>query len=372
MVNTRGKFIVIYGINNLGKTTQAKMLVERLRTNGFKAEYLKYPIYDLEPSGKVINNYLREGNTFNLTPKEAQIIYTLNRTQYEKELLQKLENGINIIAEDYTGTGIAWGMGAGVDEYFLKKINSHLLKEDLAFLFDGERFDEATETGHKHENDNDLIEKVRWAYLKLATEYNWIKINANLSKKEIHDQIWNIVSEFIITGILTEKSNFFIYKQPQNALEKIRKHNNLNLQIKNILKIERLHPKAKLPTRAHPDDAGLDLYSADYYSILPGEQALIKTGIKMAIPADCVGLIWDKSGLAKDGIHTMGGVIDSGYRGEIMIELINLGHDIYHIAPGQKIAQILIQKIELPKIIETRLNDKTERGDNGFGSTGIF
>ncbi len=376
MPQEQGKFIVIYGINNLGKTTQAKMLVERLCANGFKAEYLKYPIYDLEPSGKVINNYLREGNFFNLNARSAQIIYTLNRTQYEPELRAKLDKGINIIAEDYVGTGLAWGMGAGVNEYFLKKINSHLLKEDLAFLFDGNRFRQATEAKHKHENDDDLINKVRWAHLKLAQEYNWIKINANLSQEEIHEQIWSMVSELIITDVITQKSHFFISKSSplQGEVAQVTQTEGLeNIQKKSpqTLKVERLSSTAKLPTRAHYNDAGMDLYSADYYSILPGERVLVKTGIKMAIPNGFVGLIWDKSGIARDGIHTLAGVIDAGYRGEILVNLTNLGHDIYHIAPGQKIAQILIQKIELPEIIEAKL-DKTERDSNGFGSTGLF
>ncbi|MHB8904210.1 MAG: nucleoside/nucleotide kinase family protein, partial [Patescibacteria group bacterium] len=149
MEEKSGKLIVLYGINNLGKSTQAKLLVERLKANGYKAEYLKYPIYDLNPSGVILNDYLRNGNSYELSAKEAQIIYALNRTQYQAELIDKLRAGINIIAEDYRGTGIAWGLGAGVDENFLKKINSHLVPEDLVFLFDGDRFRQAIENNHK-------------------------------------------------------------------------------------------------------------------------------------------------------------------------------------------------------------------------------
>lgn len=193
----RGKFIVIYGINNLGKTTQAKLLAEKINSSGLKAEYLKYPIYDIEPSGRLLNNYLREGNQYNLTPREAQIIYALNRTQYEKELLAKLKNGINVVAEDYTGTGIAWGIGAGVDEDFLKYANSHLLKEDMAFLFDGARFKNSVENNHKHEINDSLINKVRGAHIKLGKEYGWIKIDANQAIKKIHSEIWQRVAKII-------------------------------------------------------------------------------------------------------------------------------------------------------------------------------
>lgn len=192
-----GKFIVLYGINNLGKTTQAKMLVDRLKFSGHRAKYLKYPIYDLEPSGKVLNAYLREDNPYGLSAREAQIIYILNRTQYQAQLLRYLKNGINVIAEDYVGTGLAWGIGSGISEEFLKKINNGLIKEDLAFLFDGERFLQSKEENHKHESNSDLTNKVRWSHLKLKEEYNWIKINANDSITSIHDKLWKKVIKAI-------------------------------------------------------------------------------------------------------------------------------------------------------------------------------
>lgn len=191
----QGKFIVFYGINNLGKTTQAKKLIERLEKEGYKAEYLKYAIYDLEPSGPILNDYLREGNPFNLSAREFQIFQSLNRTQYEPTLKEKLENGIMVIAEDYVGTGIAWGMGAGVDKNFLEKINSHLLKEDLGILFDGERFMEGVEDGHKHETDDEFTAKVRKIHLDLGEEYGWTKINANDGIDNIHEKIWGLTQK---------------------------------------------------------------------------------------------------------------------------------------------------------------------------------
>lgn len=196
--NYPGKFIVLYGINNLGKTTQAKILVDKLNLHGLKAEYLKYPIYELTPSGAILNNYLRQDNLYSLTPRETQIIYALNRAQSEKTLREKLARGINIVAEDYVGTGIAWGLAAGLDENFLKLINSNLLKEDLAFLFDGERFFESIEYHHLHETNYELITKARIAHLRLGYEFNWFIINANQSVKQIHDKIWNRVLKLLI------------------------------------------------------------------------------------------------------------------------------------------------------------------------------
>lgn len=193
----KGAFIVFYGINNLGKSTQAKILVETLKSEGVNAEYIKYPIYDLAPSGTMLNAYLRGGNPYELSPREAQMLYALNRTQFETVLKTKLESGVTVIAEDYTGTGLAWGMGGGVDEKFLKEINSHLLKEDLAFWFDGQRFTNGIESGHKHEQDNELTTRVRQTHEQLANEFSWTKINANQQIDTIQKDLYQRVRKFI-------------------------------------------------------------------------------------------------------------------------------------------------------------------------------
>jgi len=197
MQNTKGSFIVLYGINNLGKTTQAKKLVDRLNTEGKKAVYLKYPIYDLAPSGPMLNAYLREGNPHELSAREAQLLYALNRTQYEKTLVSLLESGTHVIAEDYSGTGICWGIGAGVDQDFMEQINSHLLPEDLVFLFVGDRFTEATEAAHKHETNNSLISRVDAVHKERGDTHGWIVVEANESIENIHDTLWKHVQHYM-------------------------------------------------------------------------------------------------------------------------------------------------------------------------------
>lgn len=402
MNNYPGKLIVLYGINNLGKSTQAKLLVEKLKSEGHQAEYLKYPIYDLSPSGEILNDYLRQGNFYDLSPKEAQIIYALNRTQYQERLIEKLKSGIHVIAEDYKGTGIAWGLGAGISETFLKSINSHLIDEDLVFLFDGERFLEAMEKTHKHETNSDLTNKVRWAHLKLREEYNWIKINANLSIEEIAETIWDKVDKYIKNGdkpkvnngnkynysgfdtlgdILNGKHGHIMEKlnqEPENNIpdnikdeKKEEKKEDLVYNNKEVI-VELFSPDASLPKKAHDGDAGYDLFADDYYTICPYGQALVKTGIKMMIPGGYVGLIWDKSGLASQGITTMGGVIDSNYRGEIKVVVKNLSEDDFNIVPGQKIAQILIQEIPETELKQGKVINDSKRGENNFGSSGKF
>lgn len=208
----RGKLIVIYGINNLGKTTQAELLAERISRDIGGAIYLKYPLYDLEPSGPIINAYLRP-NKFpgvlpedmpKLSPREFQILQILNRTQFQPTLERWLEKGDYVVAEDYKGTGIAWGMGAGVNKDFQVMLNLYLTAEDIIFLFDGKRFDDGRERGHTHEEDDKLTEKVRLAHLELAKDFDWRIVRANrpdLSKEEsirvIHEEIWDIVEPLL-------------------------------------------------------------------------------------------------------------------------------------------------------------------------------
>lgn len=137
------------------------------------------------------------------------------------------------------------------------------------------------------------------------------------------------------------------------------------------LKIQKINSEAIIPNYANEDDAGLDLHSAENFILKPGERRAIETGIKMEIPEGYVGLVWDKSGIAaNNGIKTMAGVIDSGYRGEIKIVLINLSNQDFEIKKGQKIAQMLIQKIEHPEIEIVEFLSKSDRGEGGFGSTG--
>jgi dUTP pyrophosphatase len=137
------------------------------------------------------------------------------------------------------------------------------------------------------------------------------------------------------------------------------------------LKVKKLNPLVKLPAYAHPGDAGMDIFSSEHISLEPGQYLAVATGLAFEIPKGFVGLIWDKSGLSTNhGMKVLGGVIDSGYRGEIRIGIINLSKKVYIFEPGDKVAQMLIQKIEIPKIVEIQLLSETKRGSKGFGSTG--
>lgn len=138
-----------------------------------------------------------------------------------------------------------------------------------------------------------------------------------------------------------------------------------------VLKISRLDKTMKMPAFAHADDGGFDLYAANTITIKPGERISIPTGLKMEIPSGYVGFIWDKSGLShKHGLKTFGGVIDAGYRGEIMVGMMNLGIEPYTFEKNHKVAQISIQRRDEVKIVEVDGLGESERGEGAFGSTG--
>jgi dUTP pyrophosphatase len=137
------------------------------------------------------------------------------------------------------------------------------------------------------------------------------------------------------------------------------------------LKIKRLDPEAKLPTYAHDGDAGMDIYSLETYTLKPHERKGFKTGLSFEMDKEFVGLIWDKSGLAiKHGLKVMGGVLDSNYRGELILGILNTSEKEYTIEKGDKIAQLLIQRIETAQIEEVDELSDTDRGQGGLGSTG--
>jgi len=188
-----GKFIAIYGINNLGKTRQATILKEALEGQGLETIGFKYPIYDLEPTGPEINAVLRQGVP--MQERDLQGLYARNRRDFEPTLLGHLSRGKWVVAEDYTGTGIAWGMAGKIPLLDLEKMNSGLLQENLAILLYGERFLQSREENHRNEADDVKCERARVTHLFLAERYGWKKVFASQSWEEVHRDIWQIVAE---------------------------------------------------------------------------------------------------------------------------------------------------------------------------------
>jgi dUTP pyrophosphatase len=140
--------------------------------------------------------------------------------------------------------------------------------------------------------------------------------------------------------------------------------------------VTRLDPGLPLPRYAHPGDAGADLVSAVDVRLEPGERRLVPTGVAIALPPGYVGLVHPRSGLAARhgvGIVNAPGTVDAGYRGEISVLLVNLDpHDPVDLSRGDRIAQLVVQRVEKARFVEVERLPGSARGDGGYGSTGGF
>lgn len=193
----KGKFITLYGINNIGKTTHAKRLVNRLNELGKKAVYIKYPIYDQKPTGPYLNQILRTKNKQKISEEELQTWFVLNRYQFEPKLKKMLEKGTIVVAEDYTGTGIAWGTAKGANQRELENMNKFLVHEDFAVFMDGQRKLSSKEEKHIHESNDALVHKCQAVFRNLAKKYGWHTVKVAEDKEVTAELIWETVMSFI-------------------------------------------------------------------------------------------------------------------------------------------------------------------------------
>jgi dUTP pyrophosphatase len=141
-----------------------------------------------------------------------------------------------------------------------------------------------------------------------------------------------------------------------------------------ILRYTRLSDLARVPSRAHDGDAGFDLHAAEAATLAPGERASVGTGIAVAIPGACAGLVLPRSGLAaRHGVALVNapGLIDPGYRGELRVLLLNTDREEpFEVAPGDRIAQLVVVRVETPAFEEVGVLEETARDLGGFGSSG--
>jgi dUTP pyrophosphatase len=137
--------------------------------------------------------------------------------------------------------------------------------------------------------------------------------------------------------------------------------------------VRRLDPSLPVPSRAREDDAGLDLYAAETATIEPGGRLLVATGVALAIPPGFAGFVLPRSGLAlRHGVTLLNtpGLIDAGYRGEIKVLLINHDRAVATVARGDRIAQLVVLRVEPAELVEVEELPLSDRGTSGFGSTG--
>ncbi|MBI5004867.1 MAG: hypothetical protein HZC04_01625 [Candidatus Lloydbacteria bacterium] len=194
MLKQKGLFIALYGVNGVGKTTQALKLLERINKTERCARYIKFPNYTLLPTGPRINDYLRKGNPEKLTAEQFVELCAENRRDAEPRIKKMLAEGHVVVAEDWTPTGIVWGIATGVSKEKVCEMNSGFLVEDVSILLEGKPFAEGKEKGHTHEENTRLLSAVRKQYLAMAEEIgDWNFVCANQSEEGVHSDIWDII-----------------------------------------------------------------------------------------------------------------------------------------------------------------------------------
>ena len=135
--------------------------------------------------------------------------------------------------------------------------------------------------------------------------------------------------------------------------------------------VKLLNENSEAPTKAHRSDAGYDLYASEDTVVVGRQRTTIKTGVSFDMPEGLAGLIWPRSGLSvKKGIDVLAGVVDAGYRGEIMVCLYNTSDEDVEINRGDRIAQIIFQEVPAISLLLREELETSQRGSNGFGSTG--
>ncbi|PLX21311.1 dUTP diphosphatase [Candidatus Parcubacteria bacterium] len=386
----KGIFISIDGSDGSGKTTQIEILVKKLRNFGYEVETISFPQYGNKSAG-IVEEYLngKYGHADDVGPYASSIFYATDRFDAKKKIEKWLNEGKIVISDRYVSANMGhqgakindraereefydWLCNLEYDVFRIPRPNISMLlnvdpKISLGLLEKMIR-KEYLEKDNKdiHESDPNHLQKANKVFKEIAEKFDNFEIincspeNKLLSVEEISSLVW----DRIIPHIKTKDK---LYAPDFKNL-----HANQAKDEKYSLKVEKVFDNAKLPTKGYLHDAGFDLYSAETKTIYPGERSIVRTGIKIALPVGYAGLIWDKSGIAKSGLNTMGGVIDAGFRGEITINIYNTSKDIYTIETGQKIAQIIIQKIESPIIEESKIDDDTDRGSKSYGSTGLY
>lgn len=350
MAKNKGKFIVIEGTDGSGKATQAKLLYDKLTQMGHKVEPADFPQYGKKSAG-LVENYLNEkyGSSSEVGPYRASIFYACDRYDASFQIKKWLASGCVVVADRYVGSNMAHQGGKIKGElekkaffdwvYDLEYNLFELPKPDINIILHVEtdvtqnlinqrNYLEADKKD-MHEKDLDHLREAEKNYLFMASalpDFLLIKCTENnqiLNREIIHKQIWHKVE-----SLLHSTNN-----KPNQIL------------------VKKIHTDAILPTWNHDNNAVLNIFSSEHITLLPEKHNIIKTGVKIKIPQKYIAFIHGLANLDTEGIYVMPRMLDSNFSDEINISILNLSNDYYHIQAGQKIAQIIIQKLHQPNNI---------------------
>jgi len=193
MTRRNGLFIVLYGPSGVGKTKQLDLLEDRLQQERISCRRVEFPIYDLGEAGPKLKKILWK-QARSLPEEEMQNLFAQNRRDFEPTIRSWLEAGVTVLAEDYKGTGVVWGVNRGVPLDKMEEVNKEFLDPDVSVLIDGpRRLDLRPGEGHLYNTDEEEWYRARKVYLQMADRYGWIRIGGDAPFLTVAGRIWSVV-----------------------------------------------------------------------------------------------------------------------------------------------------------------------------------
>lgn len=199
MASGRGLFVVVYGPSGVGKTKQLELLGEKLTQERVQFKRVIYPMLNFGESGKKLKRLLWRADR-TLPEEEMQTLFTENRMEFEPTLNSWLDSGVSVLAEDYVGTGLVWGVVRGMELARIEEINKKFTHPNVSILLDGpRRLDLRPGEGHIYQNDEEEWYRCRKTYLQMADKYGWIRVGADAPILTVASRVWTVVKLALAT-----------------------------------------------------------------------------------------------------------------------------------------------------------------------------
>lgn len=192
---TKGLFVALYGPEGVGKATQAKLLEEKLHSWNKLVKRVRYPVYSQQSSGPTLDKILHK-HGHKLAEEEMQKLFSQNREEFEPTLEAWLGSGINVLAENYKGTGIVWGTVRGIEVEKMEEINKDNIDPDISILIDGPKREDFA--GHPYGDDEEWY-KTRKMYLAMADKYGWVRVGGDAPVLTVANRVWAVVKPVMAT-----------------------------------------------------------------------------------------------------------------------------------------------------------------------------
>ncbi|OGC93225.1 hypothetical protein A2899_00220 [Candidatus Amesbacteria bacterium RIFCSPLOWO2_01_FULL_49_25] len=194
----KGLFIVFYGPDGVGKSKQAGLLLERLREHKIMSREVRYPVYDQQPSGPKLDGILHRKKEV-MPEEEMQKLFAQNRKEFEPTLKSWLNSGVTVVAQNYKGTGIVWGVARELSVEKVEEMNKGTLDSDVTIYIDGPKREEMVE-GHPYGQDDEWY-KVRKVYLQIADRYGWVRVEGDAPILTVANRIWAVVRPVVVSRL---------------------------------------------------------------------------------------------------------------------------------------------------------------------------